>query len=551
MNELWPQGIMDVTSCCFKLLAVALLIFLVRLAYLSLQAYHILKTRAKLPVVFWVPSFWRIDAAQQKGGSLKRILPRMSRLGGPRGVYGTVYGGQAVIHIADPEAASVVLSQTSKAPAYDHFRIFCGHGVFTADGEEWKAKRQSVNHSLFRVGGRLDNLWHIVNEAADQICQHLMREQELESEVEMVGLLQRHTLAIIHEFITGTKLSRSIPQQKLTTEYIAAVTEIRMILLARARSAWMLTSQWIYRAFSNLHRRELLAMVPIRSFARVTIEAAGVRSKPLDVQSSKSSENKMAAPISTVSSLATLASRESHGAGTHNGDGPVGVDHMLDEAITLLFAGQDTSAATLSWTMFLLAQPKHYRIRVALKEEVERACGDEKIITPKVVGKLRLVDAVIKEAQRVYPVAPFVVRKLDADLQVPKSEAGPPLLLPRGALAIVWIYCLHHHPDLWDRPEEFRPERWLQKESTNETQPSPVHPPGAFIPFASGPRSCIGQPFAAISLRVLLARLCVAFNFELVGADSEESTIKSGEMQAGFTVMPFGGVTVKLRSWDA
>jgi hypothetical protein len=89
------------------------------------------------------------------------MLPRMQRLGGPYDMYGTVYGvATAVVHVAHPvPALAILLSRSSgeltsgacKAPAYDHFKNFCGDGVFTAEGNDWKVKRAAVLHALFRV----------------------------------------------------------------------------------------------------------------------------------------------------------------------------------------------------------------------------------------------------------------------------------------------------------------------------------------------------------------------------------------------------------------
>jgi Cytochrome P450 len=218
-------------------------------------------------------------------------------------------GGQAVLHVADPDIAAAVLTQSAKAPAYDHFHGFCGSGVFTADGSEWRSKRHSVNHALFK-GGRLSGLDALVNAQADLLCAELSaaaaeaessgaaqaaqlvpdcctagdssdeccvetacsikrcdeqhcsnnaksctqqqldisssssssraplsctRSADLHSvepvlqagEVEMVSLLQHHTLAIIHAYLTGAQVSDCEAQAQLAPRYIAAVVEIR------------------------------------------------------------------------------------------------------------------------------------------------------------------------------------------------------------------------------------------------------------------------------------------------------------------------------------
>ncbi|KAG5177527.1 cytochrome P450 [Tribonema minus] len=587
-----------------------------RMLAMVLRAYYILRFRAGVPTVFWWPKFWRIDENRQKGGSLRRVLPRMRALGGKHDMYGTVFGGQAVLHVVDPEAAALVLSQSSKAPAYDHFRGFCGRGVFTADGPEWRAKRQSVNHALFK-GARLDRLDALVNEHADALCAQLSRAAGCSgtgaqapapvhgsgvaaaaagagaagagggAEVEMVGVLQQHTLAIIHAFLTGSSYTENKEQAALTPRYLAAVVEIRMVILARARSLWMLASSWAYRLFSDLYKREAAAMGPIRAFSRMALAAAeaGVASGG-SAQGVKEGRRGGEGGGGGSAPLAELALRESHSEQRYPGS-------MLDEAITLLFAGQDTSAATLSWALYLLSQPQHRRYREALREEVGGVCGPAESGAPVAaacLGRLRLVDAVVKEI--VAAACLGCLRLVDAvvkggerrpsivgycNLKFHAQETGAAFHVPETATRqcawgtcacrTQWSRSLHHHPDLWERPEEFRPERWLGADLSKPFEhcwkqhqqqraapaaaaavaPPPPraaapHAPGAFMPFAAGPRGCVGQPFAHISLRVLLARLARAFDTTLAGPADKD-------MQAGFTVLPLGGLRLRLSRW--
>ncbi|CAM9376536.1 unnamed protein product [Chrysoparadoxa australica] len=421
---------------------------------------------------------------------MRRVLKRMLDMGGPHMMYGTVYGTQAVLHIAEPEAAAAALSSSSKSPGYDHFQTFCGSGVFTSDGAEWRAKRASVNHALFS-GGRLQDLDLLVNREADRFCR-----EGAGRVVEVVRKLQGHTLSIIHSFLTGGEIGEFHADQKgLAPGYIAAITAIRLVILARARSIWVLTWEWVYRHFSRLSKEEQVVMKPIREFSQLAVDAAqtGV---PLNV----------------------LKQRRSHSTSKD----------LIDESITLLFAGQDTSAATLSWALHLLSQPGQASLRQRLHQEIIQACPQGPI-TAKDIGNMPLLDAVVKEAQRLHPVAPFVVRMLEHDMMLQDGT-----VLPKGVLACVWIHCLHRHPHLWSNPEDFLPERWMG-------DPPPA-PEGSFIPFAVGPRNCVGRAFAKVSLRVMLARLCREFNLK-----SREESEK--QPQVGFTVLPAGGLRIECCPW--
>eukprot|EP00752_Nemacystus_decipiens_P013048 g11543.t1 len=590
-----------------------------------LRAYYILRVRAGLPVVLWFPKFWRMDGRRQTGSSLSRVLKRMELLRGPHGMYGTVFGTQAVLHVADPEAAALVLSQHTKRPGYDHFGGFFGRGVFTADGEEWRRKRATVAHALFRGsscapgaahpphsrgaspgnGGGGKGLAVLANEEADSLLREVeaLREEGGELELDVVRLLQRHTLNLIHRFLCGGEdVCASPEKQRLLPRYLDAVTDMRMVILARSRSVWMFAWGWVYRTFSPFHAKETRNMRPIREFAELVLESAGraggggVNPAPdrsdgagirhsddgsRDVADGSGSGSGRRSPTSSGGSsgsngargrgragaapgeddfppswsagdgrgrlagtpgsgaraapktaLVNMAARESHRAYPNA---------MLDETITLLFAGQDTSAATLSWTMHLLSLPENRPYLAEVRREVLEAAGPDGYVDcggggggggsrDKDADKdrdkqrkrrrlLPMVDACIRESQRLYPVAPFVVRHLTSDLRLKDGT-----LLPAGALACVWIYGLHRHPALWESPNAFLPERWLE---------GARQPAGAFIPYASGPRGCVGRPFAGVALRILLARVCAALDFSPAASPPAAASTTTTAVVAG------------------
>lgn len=270
-------------------------------------------------------------------------------------------------------------------------------------------------------------------------------------------------------------------------------------------------------------------MGPIREFARLTCENA--------------------APLSP---LALLSQRDSHS--VKNGADDIVSKDILDEAITLLFAGQDTSAATLSWTLHLLSLNPEKRHR--LEKEVRSVVQDAKRVTKRMISKMTYLDAIIKESMRLYPVAPFIVRKLTTDVAIP-DESGTKkqaLSLPASTFTCVWIYSLHRNPKLWHRPDEFLPERWIDSALRSKDLGQQEY--GAYMPFAIGPRNCLGQPLAQVILRILLARIvnkytALDLRFEALNTlkEDEESIddrLLRKDMQAGFTVLPSNGLKLQL-----
>lgn len=527
----------------------------------------------------------------------------MKRLQGPYGMHGTVYGiSTAVVHVAHPVPAlallsSQALSQKSsststgggqrqqprttttgrlhgsgscKAPAYNHFKNFCGNGVFTADGPDWKRKRAAVTHALLKPGNESleTKLEREAGRAARKLRQSLQA-TTTGSTCNLLPVLQRATVGLIFRYITHVDLEEKLygPEKitpthedaddhstastassqdsvvrdekentksddgthegsllQLFQSYLESIVQIRMIILAKSRSIWFLLPQWCYRFFSAMAVDEEFTLIPIRRFSSVACQSAQDGS-----------------PLAGLQKLPLYQSESGFS------------KNLLDEAITLLFAGQDTSAATLSWTLHLLSLSPHVQTKLA--EEVRTVMKEEGMIekeddskttglSKRVLARMPYLDAVIKESMRLYPVAPFVVRRLPFPVTV-GDKGQPQVTLPGNTVACIWIYSLHRHPDFWKDPDEFLPERWL---ATDRVDAGITN--GAYMPFAAGPRNCVGQPLAHVILRTLLAHMMADFEFEdprlTDSTDKEKARALRKDMQAGFTVLPKDGVQLRV-----
>ena len=580
-----------------------------------------------VPTVIWRPKFVNYKTSEtdskMKSSSITNILPRMGRLDGPYGMYGTVYGFfTKVLHIAHPLPTKYILtssteggkvweqSSTWKSPAYDHFQDFSGDGVFTANGKEWKDKRSSVIHILFKNASSNELLYQEANHSANSFL-HLLQIHS-GAEVNIVPLLQKCTIGFIYRYLThktsidftkqdqhqhlqtptksvienlkhhnhtessssssstcstsqndpndndgddvilNASLEHLDLKQNIATDkqdvnvmsYLQAVTDIRMIILAQSRSFWYLLPRWMYQWFSPMYKQEVQTMKVIHQFATMACN---------DAQPS--------------SPLHQLQYRSSHSSKLSSTD--KWNKHMLDEAVTLLFAGQDTSAATLSWTLHLLSLYPH--IQQKLYQEVISVFPPSQkypFVTKKEISNMPYLDAVIKESMRLYPVAPFIVRKLPKQIGIPQPDKGKGLLyLPADTFVCIWIYSLHRNPALWHRPNDFVPERWidpsLRQLDVAQTSSSTIGT--SYMPFAAGPRNCVGQPIAHVILRIMLSKTIRDYKFidpklKTSTFQKEKKNVTTNftndydmhisqyrkDMQAGFTVLPSGGVSLLI-----
>lgn len=162
-----------------------------------------------------------------------------------------------------------------------------------------------------------------------------------------------------------------------------------------------------------------------------------------------------------------------------------------DEVMALVFAGHETVSCAFVWIWYLLA--KHPDALRRLQAEVDEVLGG-RTATNDDIPNLPYTWMVIQEALRLYPPVWPIAREPVAD----DSIGG--YAIPKGTMLMILPYLTHRHPDFWENPEGFDPERFSRERSEGRH----LH---SFIPFGIGPRACLGWPFAHLQLRLVLATL--------------------------------------------
>ncbi len=179
-------------------------------------------------------------------------------------------------------------------------------------------------------------------------------------------------------------------------------------------------------------------------------------------------------------------------------------EEVRDEAMTLVLAGHETTALTLTWAWHLLSHnPDHRRW---LAEEI--ASLDSGPITAESLPSLSRTYAVIAESMRLHPPAWIIGRWLDRDLRVGGWD------LPRGSVVLASQYAMHRDPRYWPQALKFCPQRWLDSEGRFDER-TPAVPRGVWFPFGFGARRCIGEHFAWTEAVVILATLARAWAIDV------------------------------------
>jgi len=201
---------------------------------------------------------------------------------------------------------------------------------------------------------------------------------------------------------------------------------------------------------------------------------------------------------------------------------------LIGHTTTLLLAGHETSANTLSWTLFLLAQ--HPQVLADLVDELEGELhGDAPTVEQLRPGgtQLPLLERVIKESMRLLPPAALMSR-----ISTGPFEIGP-YQMPTGSIVTISQYITHRMPELYPEPQAFKPERW------ERIDPSPYE----YLPFGAGPRMCIGATFAMMEIKIVLAMLLQRYRLAVVPGARVDRQIK-------ITLSPKGGIPMVVAPPD-
>jgi cytochrome P450 len=179
-------------------------------------------------------------------------------------------------------------------------------------------------------------------------------------------------------------------------------------------------------------------------------------------------------------------------------DAPMSNKELIDEVMTLIVAGHETTAAALTWTWYLVSENPDAAARLAAEaDRVDTA----RPLSLEAAESLTFTHQVLNESLRLYPPGwLFTRRTLEAD------ELGGFSIGPRTDVFIS-PYLLHRHPEFWSEPEQFRPERFEEADAGERHK-------FAYLPFSVGPRHCIGENIALFEMLVHLCTMTRRFRLQ-------------------------------------
>jgi cytochrome P450 len=410
--------------------------------------------------------------------------------------YGNVYlfsiGPGVRLVVNEPDLLADVFSQNNahnyiKPPtATTIFTPIIGHhNLLVAEGDEHERARRMINSAFHPTS--LKSMVSIITDRTAKTIQAILNKSDSsqEQQVDLQVLFNSLTLSIIASSAFGADLETN-----------ANAKDIMSRVLSDAMDAI------IYRTMRMINQIPFLSKLP---FWKKDIIDNGARKISefvdqiiIDRRQGRSTS------MSDGSDLLDLL------LSAVDDDGQPFTDQEIKEqALTFVLAGSETTGNLMVWIFYILMT--HDDVLQACQEEVDRVLPNGMEPTNEHLSELAVCEAIINETLRLYPSAPIFVRHCIREHTIGTERQ---LHIPVGADITINSYVLHRRSDLWPRPLEFDYTRWMRDPKTG-LKPKLPHP-FAYLPFAAGPRNCIGQNFALLEARLMLAMLVQRCNFKII-----------------------------------
>lgn len=377
-------------------------------------------------------------------------------------------------------------------------------GVFNAEGAAWRPQRKLSVAALAQRN--LRQLYPSIRMVAERLKTRWQGAAARGETLDIVEELKRFTVDVTMLIAFGHD-ANTVGQAEDVIQ-----RELEVILPAISRRNFAVFPTWRYVQTPS-DRRLSRAFAKVRNWLNglLTDARALLKAEPERAQN----------PSNFIEAMLTAVDE--------NGK-PFSDDVILSNLVTMLLAGEDTTAFTLAWAVHLLSDSPQWA--AALREEADAVVGPmDAPADLETANRLARASAVANETMRLRPVAPIAGAEANVD------TALGDLFVPRGTrIALLLRPAATDQVNFVD-PLAFRPERWLEDVAG-------PHDASALLPFGSGPRMCPGRSLALLEMKTLLSMLYKNFDVERVGASGDVSE------RFGFTMSP-ANLRVRLRARQA
>ncbi|KAL6641425.1 hypothetical protein ACP70R_019606 [Stipagrostis hirtigluma subsp. patula] len=432
------------------------------------------------------------DVRDLLGGALFLPLFKWFREDGP--VYRLAAGPRDFVVVSDPAVARHVLrgygSRYEKGLVAEVSEFLFGSGFATAEGALWTVRRRSVVPSLHK---RFLSVMveRVFCKCAERLVEKLEEYASRGEPVNMEERFSQMTLDVIGLSLFNYNFDSLTSDSPVIEAVYTALKE------AELRSTDLLP-YWKIDLLCKIIPRQIKAGNAVK-IIRNTVEELILKCKAIVEAENEQIEGEEYVNEGDPSILRfLLASRDE-----------VSSVQLRDDLLSMLVAGHETTGSVLTWTIYLLSNITLLKDSAALRkaqDEVDRVLQG-RLPRYEDVKELKYLMRCMNESMRLYPHPPVLLRRAIVDDVLPgnyKIKAGQDVMIS--------VYNIHRSPEVWDRADEFDPERFdLEGPVPNESNTD-----FRFIPFSGGPRKCVGDQFALLEAIVALAIVLQKIDIQLV-----------------------------------
>uniref|UniRef100_A0A0N5A8Z2 Cytochrome P450 n=1 Tax=Syphacia muris TaxID=451379 RepID=A0A0N5A8Z2_9BILA len=379
-----------------------------------------------------------------------------------------------LLYGAEESEAVLGSNKTLKKPFhYNFLSEWIGHGLLINTPENWRPRRKLLTPAFHY--DILKDFVEVYNRHGTTLL-HKFEKLAGDRYNEIFRTISLCTIDIICEAALGVH----VDAQNKPSPYLDAVTQMKYIIHQRILKPH-LYPQFMFNLFGKGKQHDKYLEIlheftgkAIRERKKLADEAGGVQNL---MKKEAASGRKRMAFLDLMLDM--------------HAKGDLPLSGIQEEVDTFTFEGHDTTSASMNWFLHLMGTNPDIQIKV--QKEVDEVLGEEdRPITYEDLGNLQYLEACIKETLRLYPSVPIIGRFLTDDIKIKDK------IIPKYVGVVICPSMVHRDPKHWPDPEIFKPERFLSTESKH---------PYAFIPFSAGARNCIGQRFALMEEKCVLALL--------------------------------------------
>ncbi|XP_062557028.1 cytochrome P450 4c21-like [Armigeres subalbatus] len=455
--------------------------------------YHVITLIFLICFVIYLKSWWRNRIIQRQlghlpgppcvpllgssyiflGKSYSEILDAFHRISTAYGSNGSpvlfFLGAKPFIILNQPDHAQTILNSAACLDKPWIYRYTPLEGIFSLSTKKWRIHRKAIQPSF--NWGILKTFLPIFRAKVDVLVRKLKDQSVSHGVFDVYGHIAACTLDMVYATTLGIEMNI---QQQASCEYLDVLDELFELVTNRVTNV-LLHPDWIYR-WTTYYRRERHARQIFKSPAQQVL-----RQKPILLSETKASKTNLHKPQIFIDQLYQIAAKDSY----------FTKEVIEKELNTMIFGGNETTAVTMANVLLLIAM--HPNVQRKLVTEIDELFGDNlQDITIEDLQQLVYMEAVLKEAMRLWPITTILGRRTSADVLLDG------LSIPTGVNLVIDVFSIHRNSRYWgDDADRFVPERFLDR---------PQYP-YAFLGFSAGPRNCIGTRYAWLSMKVMLTTI--------------------------------------------